>query len=384
MSSGTLTARRRRRSRHASRSELKRATEHALFGLVPLVATLALIAFEYRIHAVALDFRVAYYPAAHRLLEGLSPYAVTHQQIVGGTAFVYPALSALMLAPFGLLGSGVAQILYTLVCLACVPATLWALDVRDWRVYGLAMLWLPVFVGWQSGNVTLPLTLMVALAWRYRDRPLVAGLLTAAAISIKPFVWPLALWLLATRRWKASIWALAWGAAINLMAWALVGYDQIHAYLHLSGAVTDALWRGGYSMLAVAHHLGLGRTVGEGVLLTVSALAAAALIYVGLVRRRERDALVIAVALMLLATPLLWSHYFSLLLVPLALRRPRLGVVWALPLLMWPMPPRQPVYGWEVVLAWAVTAVCIAVSLKSGRRGTESLDALRERQTAVT
>ena len=62
-------------------------------------------------------------------------------------------------------------------------------------------------------------------------------------------------------------------------------------------------------------------------------------------RRDARQALGLTIVLMLVASPLLWAHYFSLLLIPLALRRPRLSVVWALPLLMWLMPPRQPVYG---------------------------------------
>jgi alpha-1,2-mannosyltransferase len=193
-------------------------------------------------------------------------------------------------------------------------------------------------------------------------------LLTAAAISIKPFVWPLGLWLLATRRWKAAAFAFAWGLVINLLSWAILGYDQIHRYLELSKQDTDALWRGGYSMLAVAHHLGFGRTVGEGLLLVVSAVAAAAVIYLGAVRRRELDALVVTVTLMLVASPLVWAHYFALLLVPLALRRPRLSVIWALPLLMWPMPPRQPVYGWEEVLAWGVAATCLGLTMRRRSR----------------
>lgn len=368
MSSGTITARRRKPVLRTRQEGLKRAAEHGLLGVVPIVATLALIAFQFKIHAVAVDFHVAYYPAARRLLSGLNPYAITHAQIVAGTAFVYPAFSAVAFAPFALIGRGVSQVLYMLLCLACVPATLRVLNVKDWRVYGLAMLWLPVFVGWQSGNVTLPLMLMVALTWRYRDRPLVSGLLAAAAISLKPFVWPIGLWLLATGRWKASAWALAWGAAINLVAWAVVGYNQIHTYLHLSSEVTAALWKGGYSMLAVAHHLGFGRTVGDGLLLATSAAAAAGVVYLGTIKRREIDALVLAILLMLLASPLLWSHYFSLLLVPVALRRPRLSPVWALPLLMWPMPPRQPVFGWEELLAWAVAGAVLVSVTRTSRR----------------
>jgi alpha-1,2-mannosyltransferase len=381
MSSGTLTVPQRKRSADTRRDSFRRAAENSLFGLVPVLATLTLVVFQFKLHAVAVDFRVAYYPAAHRLLQGLNPFAVTPSQIAAGTGFVYPALSALLFAPFALIGEGAAGALYMLICIACVPAILRTLNVRDWRVYGLSMLWFPVFDGWQSGNVTLPLTLLVALTWRHRDRPWVAGVLTAAAISIKPFVWPLALWLLATRRWKAAAWAIASGVAFNLLAWGLVGFNEISTFLHLSSEDTRALWKGGYSVLAVAHHLGLGRSAGEGLLVAAAIAAAAVLVYIAAVKRRERDALVLAIVLMLLASPLLWAHYFALLLVPLALCCPRLGVVWALPVLMWPMPPRQPVYGWEEVLAWGVTALCVWIALRQRRHTTGDRDELRIAET---
>ena len=367
MSTGTISAGRPERAVLSRQEGLKRAAQHSLFGVVPVVATLALIAFQFTIHAVAVDFHVAYWPAAARLLHGFSPYAVTRQQITGGTAFVYPVLSAEVFAPLAVLPRNIAEVLYMGLCIACVPATLRVLDVRDWRLYGVSLLWLPVFVGWQSGNVTLPLMLLIALVWRHRQRPLVAGVLTAVAISLKPFVWPLGLWLLATRRWKAAGWALILGAVINALAWALVGYSQINAYVHLSSEVTDALWRGGYSLLAVAHHLGLSRGTGEAVLAAVSAVVAGLVVWVGACRRREGDALALSVVLMLLASPLLWSHYYSLLLIPVALRRPRLSLVWALPLLMWPIPPRQPVFGWEELLAWAVTGVVLFTVLRAPR-----------------
>ena len=349
--------------RRRRQEELRRALDQGLFGFVPIATSLALLAYQFKINAVALDFRVAYWPAASRLLHGLSPYAVSHQQIVDGYAFVYPALSALAFAPFALVSNGVGQVLDALLCVACIPAILYALNVRDWRVYGLSLLWLPVFVGWQSGNVTLPLTLIAALVWRYRDRPVVAGLLVAVGISLKPFVWPLGLWLLATRRWRAAVWAMAWGLALNLLVWEIVGFNDIPVDLRLSGDVTKALWEGGYSAMAVAHHLGLGRTAAEGLMAVFSLVVAAAVAYVGLAKHRERDALVLAVLLMLLATPLLWSHYFALLLIPMAFARARLSFAWGIGLLMWPLPPRQPVYGWEEALAWVLTAICVWLAL---------------------
>lgn len=362
--SATVITPQRPRSQERRRGDLERAATHTMLGVGPVAACVLLFLFQIKIHAVAVDFRSAYYPAAVRLLHGGNPYAVTHAQVLAGTAFVYPALSAALFAPFGLLSRGAGQVLYMLVCIACVPATLRTLDVRDWRVYGIVLYWLPIYGGWQTGNVTLPLMLLIALAWRYRDRPVLTGLITAAAISLKPFVWPLGLWLLATRRWKAAAWALAWGALFNLLAWGLVGFNEIHTYLKLSGQVTDALYRGGYSMLAIAHHLGLDRGAGKALLLFVSAAAAVALIYKGFIKRDERAALTFAVTLMLVASPLVWTHYFSLLLIPVALYRPRLGWIWALPILMWPLPPTTKVVGWQDALGWGVAIACLAWTLR--------------------
>jgi alpha-1,2-mannosyltransferase len=364
MSATTITPPR----RLPRRDELVRASERTLLGVGPVVVSLLLLAFQAKIHAVAVDFRSAYYPAALRLLHGSNPYAVTHAEISAGTAFVYPALSAVAFAPFALLHRGAGEVIFMLVCIACVPATLRVLNVRDWRIYGVTLLWLPVYSGWQTANVTLPLMLLVALTWRYRDRPLTAGLLTAVAISLKPFIWPLALWLLATRRFKATAATVAWAVLINLVAWGIVGFKEIHTYLHLSGQVTDALYRGGYSMLAVAHHLGLGRGAGNVLLLLVSAAVGAALIYKGFIKRDERAALTLTIALMLVASPLVWSHYFALLLVPLAINRPRLSPLWFAPLLMWPCPPSTAVVGWQTALAWVVGAGSLLWLLKTDRR----------------
>jgi alpha-1,2-mannosyltransferase len=330
-----------------------------LFGLVPIVTTLALLVFELKVQPIAVDFRSAYFPAAVRLLHGGSPYAVTQHEILEGYAFVYPAFAAIAFGPFALIPRIAGQLLYTAICIACVPATLRVLNVRDWRVYGITLLWFPVYTGWLSANLTLPLMLLTALAWRYRDRPWIAGLIAAAAISLKPFIWPLGLWLLATRRWRAAGYAFLWGLAFNLVAWGVVGTNEIHTYLRVSGKVTDALWRSGYSMLAIAHHLGFGRGAADVLLLVVAAAVSLAVIYVGFVRRQEREAMVLTILLMLVASPLVWGHYFALLLVPLALTRPRLAAVWAAPILIWVCPPKTGVAGWQEALVWIVACVCL-------------------------
>src|SRR5438046_1985261 len=118
------------------------------------------------------DFHVAFWPAGHRVLHGMTPYAdPTAPQVAKATAFVYPAPAAVLFAPFALLGRNLADALFIGMQLAAAALTLRVLEVRDWRVYGATYLWGSVASGWVTGNVTLLLALAVAAAWRWRARP---------------------------------------------------------------------------------------------------------------------------------------------------------------------------------------------------------------------
>ena len=67
----------------------------------------------------------------------------------------------------------------------------------------------PVVVhGLFYGNLTVLLVLPLALAWRYRDRARRRGLAVGIAVAAKLFVWPLVVWLLLTRRFRAAAWAV--------------------------------------------------------------------------------------------------------------------------------------------------------------------------------
>lgn len=368
MSVGSLSLAAPPRRGGGRRLGLERALIQLLLGALPAAVTGFVLATAMRTSGTAYDFHWSYYPAAQRLLAGGNVYSATPLAVSHGAAFTYPALAAVLLAPFALVGHSLADHLYLVLCLLMTPVTVWLAGVRDWRVFGIALLWLPVIVGWQGGNVSIPIALLLVLAWRHRERPLVAGLLTAAAISVKPFVWPLALWLLATRRFKAAAWALAAGLGLNLLAWAVVGFNRVDAYLQLSARLVTDQWRAGYGMLALAHKLGAGRGAGELILLAASAILVLALLHRGWVHHHDREAFVLAVALALVASPLVWSHYFVLLLVPLALTRPRLSRLWALPLVMWVCPNTTPA-GWQLVLAWGIVAACVAGALRDAAVG---------------
>jgi hypothetical protein len=334
--------------------------ELALFGLVPLIVTAWVVFHD---SPPATDFYHAYWAAGRRVLNGQDPYLWSSSQVVRGVAFVYPALSALLFVPFAVASRGPSAILYTLVCGASLIGTLWVLDVRDWRLYGLVLLFDPVIAGWGLGNLSLPLGLGVALTWRYRDRPAVAGLLTAVIISLKLFTWPIGLWLLATRRFQATLYALMLGVALNLIAWAILGFDEFTVFMRVSDSVTKAFFRYGYGVTTLASRIGLSYRAGVLVEITLSVIVAGVCVVVA---RRHGDfpSFVICIALMLIASPLVWSHYFALLVVPLAIAYPTMNLVWLLPLALWVGPVGGPT-TWEIMVAWIVTAAVLIATCKT-------------------
>lgn len=349
------------------------ALRNILVGPVAAIFLMLMLWLVLRGTVPAFDFRFAYSAAGHRVLTGHSPYLWTPAQFRDSQAFVYPALSALLFAPLSLIPQNVGVVLFTLVCVGLVPATLWLLHVRDWRVYGISFLWMPVYSGWMTANESLFLMLGLACLCRWREHPIASGLLTALMISLKPLMWPLALWMLATRRWRGSAYMLVCGLALNLVAWGVVGFDQISAYVR--AARTDAAdsWRTGFGVPAILGHFGLGRSAGIAVMLVLSVLLVAAVVYSGYVRGDELQALTLTVALALVSSPLLWGHYVVLLLVPLALLRPRLDWVWALPVLMWVAQPAAPVHTWQEIVVWCAVLAMVG-ALTRQRRDARQLE----------
>ncbi len=343
----------------------RRVVPIALWGALPLlVSGYVMLKPSARSVHFAGDFHYAFWPAAWNVLHGLSPYVSPDSPAVVHAAFEYPAVAALLLAPFALIPHDVADVIFAMLNIAAMLATLRVLGVRDWRLYGLVMLCPAVYAGWTLANVTLLLGLGVAAVWRYRERPIVIGLLSALLISVKLFLWPLALWLLATRRYAALAYATVGGLVLNTIAWAVLGFDQLGRYSRLLNAFTAFEERRGYSLVALAMDEGSGRPAAYALMLTAAAVGAVCCMRLGR-RGRELGALALAIAVTLLASPVVHLHYFALLLIPLALVRPRLSLAWALPLAMWVCAPEVP-RPWQIAGALLLGAAMVAVAVRQG------------------
>jgi hypothetical protein len=70
-------------------------------------------------------------------------------------------------------------------------------------------------------------------------------------------------------------------------------------------------------------------------------------------------------------SPIVWLHYFALLLVPMAVSRPRFEPIWLLPVTLWAVPADgADRAAWQTALGLAVFAVICGFCLRD-RRGTE-------------
>jgi hypothetical protein len=344
-------------------SHRRRAVEHSLFGMLPvLVAGLAFY-FAFSGGYAAGDFTHSFLVAGWRELHGGDPYHWTRAQFAAQVSFPYPALAVVLLEPLALLPGSVAGDADLLLCLTAIAGTLRLLGVRDWRVYGAVFLWSPVLIGWQTGNFTLPLMFGCAAAWRYRDHPWLIGLIAALLISIKPTMFPVGIWLLATRRYRAAVISVAFALALNLVSWTLIGWNELGHLLHLVSIQSQAMYHTGYSVIALAAHLGASQNTGIAVQAVVALMVLVACVNAGRAGR-QAAALSLAVALCLVASPLIDQHYFALLVVPLALAFPRLRWPWLAPLALW-LCPATGGAAWQVAVWLLVAATTVAAVVSS-------------------
>lgn len=325
------------------------------FVWVPAIGIAFACYADLRSHNPLQDFGY-FRTAALAVVHGRSPYV--HPSAAAFEhfdKFVYPPIAAILFAPFAALPSEAARVLMFVAGLAAILGALRILRVEDWRCYGLAVVSAPAINTLALGALTSFLLLGAALAWRYRDNALVAAAATALTGVLKLFLWPIGVWLLATRRWRASAVCAAAALVLLLGGWTVIDFAGLRSYpttLHLLEQVEAPV---SYSLVAL---LGLSGRAQTAMTVAVSLLAVAGVVVAARGAGGDRRAFAVAVVASLLTTPLVWLHYLLLLFVPIALYRPRLSGLWFVPLLLWATPATHS-HGatWRIALALAVVAV---------------------------
>ena len=178
-----------------------------LFGLIPVAFLLGALVVVLGIERVRVRLPLRAVSAGPPAPLGRRSVRSARRVITGHNA-IYTTFTAAVATPITLLPPLVADVVFTRSLIAAGAACLWVLGVRDWRVYGVVAMWAPVISAVQTANVTLVLALLMALAWKYRDRRFLPGVFVGLAVAVKLFPWPLIVWLVASRRYAASAAAL--------------------------------------------------------------------------------------------------------------------------------------------------------------------------------
>lgn len=337
-----------------------------LFAALPLALVPALL------HAAGADylwdFRKEFLPAGRAILDGNSPYPHSLSDLASHANYVYPPLAAVIFAPFTLLPQALAEGIFVALTLAAPALALWLLRVRDWRCYGIVYLWPPLLGGLSLGTLSPLLALAVAAGWRWRNSPAVLGAALTGAAVAKLFLWPLLALCATTGRRRAGLVSVVAACAAVLASWALIGFAGMADYPRLLGELSRVESPRGYSPTALGLALGLprGAALGLAAVVGLPLLVAA----VALARRQsaELGALACAVAATLALSPVVWLHYLVLLIVPIAVARDRLGLVWFAPLLFW-LTPGTASNGsaWRIVLVLAIVALTLVLAAAPAR-----------------
>lgn len=328
------------------------------------------------------DFHI-FWRAGHDVLHGHTPYPLpAASELRAQNQFVYPAPAAVAMAPFALLSLPVSATLFLALSIACIGASLWLAGVRDVRCYALAAGSLPVIQGVVMGTVTPVLMLLLALAWHKRDSTRWIAGTAAAAVAIKLFVLPIGLWLVATRRLRETVAAVAAAVALLAAGWLVVGPHTATTYPHLLSSLTAVEGGYGYALYALALRAGASATVAK--LVSVAAVAALGVLILRAGRRHDAAAFALAVVACLACSPIVWNHYFGLLIVAIAVLRPRLSWLWALVPVFWLIPnANHPAPTWKIVGAQLACALVVAAAVRDSSRPEQGGPALVDGQPEV-
>ena len=313
--------------------------------------------------------------AGKAVLAGRSPYPDPDpdQLLLVGNSLISPPLLAFVVVPLTFVPFTLALLLWNLVTASSLALALRLVGLRDWRCYVLAFASFPVASCFVLGQLDGLLALGCALAWRYRDRRVVAALAVASLIALKLLAWPLLIWLVATRRTRTALLAAATSVFLVGASWAAIGFKGFSSYPSLLKADADAFQGGSHSIVSAIMRLGAPETPARSAALVVGALLIGFAVAVARTQDGQRRSFGLALGAGIFMSPLVHPHYLVPLLVPLALGRPCAGLAWLLLVGLWVDPVEPPAATWRLLVSVGSALLVVLLTGKRSPRMTPEL-----------
>lgn len=309
------------------------------------------------------DFR-AYYAAAARVLDGGSAYDQGFTLAGAGGLFFYPPTFVPFVLPLALMPVEAATWAWTVMMLVAFALAVVAMPVAwrtRWLVVLLAGLSWPFVHNIKLGQVGPLLLLLFALAWRWRDRPVLFGVLGAlgACLKVQPIL--LLVWAAIRRQWLAVVAAIVTFGILAGIALLVTGPGAWSDFASVVTRVSDPIATPQNATPgAVAWQLGAPRELALQLQLA-STIAVGVLLVAATLWLPGDCSLMVAIVATQLVSPVLWDHYAIVLLLPTAWLIDR-GRTWAA---LIPLATPIVLVGLEPVvvypLLFAITLVVVSI-----------------------
>jgi hypothetical protein len=291
--------------------------------LVGLLASVAAIYLGFGIltakETLGCDFQV-YRAAALDLLAGRPIYDLSITQTGSCNLYYYPPPFVAVAIPFALLPSTIGTLAWIGFLVGCFVVGCLVMPVRPEvriAVFMLGAVSWPFIFGVRIGQVVPILFVLFAIGWRRLDRPEITGATVAlgALVKLQPIV--LLGWLIVRRAWRGVASAVVVGAALSLAA-AVIGLgawgDMIAVLRNIENAIDHPV---NLSIGAVGYQHGLSLAA-AGALQAAGTVAVLGLVVLWGLRGTAEAGFLVAVIASQVVSPIIWSHYSLILLLPVA------------------------------------------------------------------
>jgi hypothetical protein len=263
----------------------------------------------------------------------------------------HPPVVGLLGLPFGYLSYEQAAVVWLVFELMCLLAVI-LLMLRWWGkpikaatatvLFVFALGWVPIVEDLWFGQLTICLLLLLAGAWLAlrEGKGLLGGALLGGMIALKLTAWPIVVFFALRRQWKAVSAAALVACAANLLAMAVIGYESVKGYYLKVGPLVGAIYRlhdTNYSTWTIGQRLfaDFGYNVFiqppwpstlMASLFTYLVPTAVLLLGFWLASRAENfdTAFGLLIGVAILISPIAWTHYLTLAVIPLAIIARRL------------------------------------------------------------
>jgi hypothetical protein len=270
-----------------------------------------------------------YADAAVRHLTGSAIYQAGPARTGECGLYQYPPPFVLLMVPFVMFGyAGVW--LWICLSIAAFSVGVAIIPVRPevrLIVFLLGAVSWPFIFGLRIGQVGPLLLLLYAVGWRFIETPTVLGVATAlgALVKVQPAI--IAAWLIVRLNIRAIV-AVAVTLLIVSAAAATAGLADWSSYFRVIGDISNAVdVPNNLSIGATAYRLGLAAPLAAG-LQTVNTVAVLVAVVLAGRYLSAAPGFLVAVTASQIVSPIVWSHYAIILLLPVAWLLDR-GLWWA-------------------------------------------------------